>query len=74
MNPPLIVSGLSEFKEEDRRASEEKSLLQRIEEATSDEEIQTLLKVGSTYKKASTKTLKMWAKAAAHKSEQLKLG
>lgn len=74
MNPPLIVSGLSEFKEEDRRASEEKSLLQRIEEATSDEEIQTLLKVGSTYKKASTKTLKMWAKAAAQKSEQLKLG
>lgn len=74
MNPPLIVNSLSEFKEEDRRASEEKSLLQRIEEATSDEEIQTLLKVGSTYKKASTKTLKMWAKAAARKSEQLKLG
>lgn len=73
MNPPLIVSGLSEFKEEDIRAIEEKSLLQRIEEANSDEEIQAILKVGSTYKKASTKTLKMWAKAAAQKSEQFKL-
>ena len=70
MNPPLIVSGLSEFREEQN--DPQKSLLQRIEGATSDEEIQELLKIGSTYKRASTKTLKMWAKAAAEKSERLK--
>lgn len=70
MNPPLIINTLSEFKEEEE-ASSQKSLLQKIEEAKSDEEIQELLKLGSTYKKASTKTLKMWARAAAKKSEEL---
>jgi hypothetical protein len=64
-----IVSGLSEFKEPDKS---NQSLLERIEKASSDQEIQELLKVGSTYKKASTKTLKMWAKAAALRSEQLR--
>lgn len=68
MNSPLIVNSLSEFKEEE---VSQKSLLERIEEAKSEEEIQELLKIGSTYKRASTKTLKMWAKAAAKKSEQL---
>lgn len=68
MNPPLIVNTLSEFKEEE---ASKKSLLEKIEEAKSDEEIQEILKLGSTYKRASTKTLKMWAKAAAEKSEQL---
>jgi hypothetical protein len=66
----MIVGGLSEFKEDQ---TVQKSLLQRIEEATSDEEIQELLKLGSTYKKASVKTLKMWAKAAAVRSDQIKL-
>jgi len=68
MNQPLVINSLSEFKEEE---ASQKSLLERIEEAKSDEEIQGLLKVGATYKKASTKTLKMWAKAAAKKSEQI---
>lgn len=64
-----IVNSLSEFKEDQ---IVQKSLLQRIEEAKSDEEIQELLKIGSTFKKASVKTLKMWAKAAALRSDQLK--
>jgi uncharacterized membrane-anchored protein YjiN (DUF445 family) len=69
MNSSSIVNGLSEFKED---SFLQKSLLEKIEEATCNEEIQELLKIGSTYKKASTKTLKMWAKAAALKSEQFK--
>ncbi len=69
-NQSIIVGGLSEFKEDQ---IPKKSLLQRIEEAKSKEEIKDLLKLGSTYKKASTKTLKMWARSAALRSEQIEL-
>jgi len=65
----VIVGGLSDFKE---NQGPKKSLLERIEQSSSVEEIEELLKLGSTYKKASVKTLKMWVKAAAKKSEKLK--
>jgi hypothetical protein len=63
-----IVGGLSEFKEDQIAKT---SLLERIEKASSNQEIQELLKLGSTYKKASVKTLKMWAKAATLRSKQI---
>jgi hypothetical protein len=67
--PVMIVNDLPEFKEDQKS---KKSLRQRIKESRSNEEVQELLKIGSTYKKASVKTLKTWAKAAALKFEQLK--
>lgn len=70
MNSQTIVSGLSEFKE---NLNQQESLLEKIEKASSNEEIHELLKIGSTYKRASHKTLKMWAKAAAERTKQLEL-
>lgn len=70
-NSTSIVGGLSEFKEEKKSS---KSLLQRIEEATSIEEIQNLLKLGGTYKKASNGTIRMWAKAGAKRMKLIELG
>lgn len=60
--PTMIVGGLSEFKED---KNSKISLRQRIKNASSSEEILELLKIGSSYKKASVKTLKKWAKEAA---------
>lgn len=61
-----IVGGLSSFKEEKKYT---KSLLQRIQEAKNQTEINYLLEVAKDYKKASTKTIKMWQNAANIKSQ-----
>lgn len=70
MDTPIkIVGGLSEFKEEKKFG---KSLLQRIEEAQNESEIDYLLRIGETYKKASTKIVKEWNKTANKKRDYFK--
>ena len=63
-----IVSNLSEYKE-DNSVATKTSLLEKIENATTESEVNMLLETGKTYKKASHKTMKMWVKAAAKKIE-----
>ena len=65
-----IVGGLSDFKEEKKS---EKSLLQRINESTTKKDVEYLLGVGGTYKKASSGTLRKWSKAASKKLESFKV-
>jgi hypothetical protein len=64
-----IVGGLSEFKENKTGG---KSLLQRIEEANNETEVNYLLGVGKTYKKASVGTMRSWVKAASQRMEKIK--
>lgn len=68
-NSPVIINTLTDFQETEKPR---KSLLEQINSASSEMEIKELLKTGASYKNASVKTLKMWAKAAAKKSEQFK--
>jgi hypothetical protein len=65
-----IVGGLSEFKTEKTIG---KSILQRIEECQNETEVNYLLDLGKSYKKASVKTMKMWVKAADKKVESFKV-
>jgi hypothetical protein len=64
-----IVGGLSEFKEE---KTQTKGLLQRLEEAKNETEVDYLLGVGKTYKKVTVGTMRKWAKVAAKRKESLK--
>lgn len=66
-----IVGGLTEFKEPKKMGQ---SLLDRIETAQTETEVNYLLGVGKTYKKATVKTMKMWVKAASKKIESFKSG
>jgi hypothetical protein len=65
-----IIGGLSEFNEDKKSG---KSLLQRIQEAKSEPEVNTLLEIGKSYKHASVKTMKMWVKASFDKIQSFKV-
>jgi hypothetical protein len=61
-----VVTGLSEFKEDHKIFGQPQvSLLTRINNAQSVNEVNELLKIGAGYLGAKPKTLKMWARAAA---------
>lgn len=64
-----IVGGLSEFKED---KTQTKGLLQRLEEAKNETEVDYLMGVGKTYKKVTVGTMRKWAKVAARKKQQIK--
>lgn len=64
----LVIDDLPVYKETNKQ---NQSLLERIKKASSDEEIQELLKHGSSYKKAKIRTLKKWVKAATLRHKQL---
>lgn len=65
-----IIGGLSEFKE-DKNIS--KGLLQRIEEAKTEQEIEYLLGIGKTYKYVTPGTMKKWIKTATKRGTKLHL-
>jgi len=67
-----IVSNLSEYKEDNNSFGNKTSLLDKIQKATTESEVNLLLETGKTYKKASHKTMKMWVKAAAQKIQSFK--
>jgi hypothetical protein len=63
-----IVGGLSEFKEDKKQT---RGLLQRLEEAKTEQEIEYLIGVGKTYKNVSTGTMKKWIRAATKRGTKL---
>lgn len=64
-----IIGGLSEFKQD---SPTEISLIDRIKSASNEDEINYLLGVGKTYRKASVKTMKRWVKAASERLSKIK--
>ena len=64
-----IVGGLTEFKEDKKFG---KSLLQRIQEAQNEFEVNYLLDLGKSYRKAAPGTMKQWVMTASKKIESFK--
>ena len=65
-----IVGNLSEFKVENKPKM---GLLDKIELATNEAEVNYLLSIGNTYKKVSNGTIKKWNKVADKKIKSFKV-
>jgi hypothetical protein len=65
-----IVKNLTNFSED--LSNQKLGILDKIKNASSEEEIKAFLERGSTFKNVRKRTMKLWVKAASKRSEFFK--